>query len=189
MCATEKIVPKEVFDTLSQDEKKAVQRKARIERRKKVVKLARRFEPAIHQVEYALRECRGILTAAANLLGTKRDVLQRVIDRNPHLTRVLDSIVEENLDKAEWMLLEQVDQGNMSAISLLLKTKGKERGYTERNTLEHEIGDKTRNSAALIEAMRKGIGTQVETEDTIIEGDNYTWVESQPAEQNHDQTS
>jgi hypothetical protein len=185
MYDAEKIVPKEVFDTLSQDEKKAVQRKARVERRKKVKKLVRRFQPAIHQVEYALRESRGILTAAANLLGTKRDVLQRVIDTNPHLSRVLNSILEENLDKAEWMLLEQVDQGNMSAISLLLKTKGKERGYTERNTLEHEIGDKTRSSAALIEAMRKGLGTTIETEE-IIEGDDYKWVESKQVEQSQD---
>src|SRR5688500_9029033 len=105
MRETEMVVHKEVYDTLSNDEKLSVQRKGRIEMRKKVKRLVRRFQQAIHQVEHALRESRGILTAAANLLGTKRDVLQRVIDHNPHLTRVLDSIVEENLDKAEWMLL------------------------------------------------------------------------------------
>lgn len=168
--------PKEVMDALTPEEKAIVKRKVRVEDVKQAKLEAAKLPKTIFLVEYALREYRGNLTYAAKMLECKRHVLLRYIQSNPYLMRVLDSINEETLDQAEWMLMKQVNEGNMAAISLTLKTKGKERGYTERNTVEHEIGGKMKNSAALIEAMRKGLTGPVETEE-VIEGEEYKWVE------------
>jgi hypothetical protein len=49
-----------------------------------------------------------------------------------------------------------VNDGNVTAITFLLRTRGKERGYTEKNLLEHSTDESSRNAAALIEQMRKG---------------------------------
>lgn len=126
---------------------------ARIER--EIEKSQTRF--TYKDVEYALRKCKGNLTQAAILLGTKRPALKRLIDNNPHLLRVLQDIREQVLDLAESQLFEQAESGYFPAISMVLKTLGKERGYTERATVEHDVSPNLpRNSAALIEAMKKG---------------------------------
>jgi hypothetical protein len=72
-----------------------------------------------------------------------------------------------------------------------LKTQGKERGYTERATVEHEVGNTAKNAAALIEAMRKAAQEEERPalpEPTTVEipEKDYTWVEEPKS---HDLTS
>jgi hypothetical protein len=103
-----------------------------------------------------------------------RDVLERRIKALPHMKRLVARIREEFVDLAEMELAKQVKKGYFPAISLVLKTLGKERGYTERNELE--VGVSAHSAAALIEAMRKGV-TAPETVDI----EDYEWkpVESE----------
>jgi hypothetical protein len=128
----------------------------------------------VGQIEVALKEAKGNLTYASRALNIERPVLQRKIDYFPHLGRLLAQIREEVLDQAEHQLLEQVDEGYFPAISMVLRTIGKERGYTERTDAGFELGENAaRTSAALIEAMRKGIEEKPEA----IDVKDYEWKE------------
>jgi hypothetical protein len=138
----------------------------------------------MEQVKVALKNNRGNLLHASRELGVTRQVLERKVRNNISLKKYQKDLDEENFDEAEHQLLNQVELGNITAITFILRTKAKERGYTERNVLEHELGEGAmKNSAALIEAMRKGSGEVVDVED-------YKWVESEPKQlENQDQTS
>lgn len=166
------------------DERYAAIRAKRL-RRKAIADEARTLAFSMRTVEDALRENRGNCSQVAKLLGTKAEVIRRYIRNYPHLQRVMKSIKEEILDLAEQKLIEQVEEGNMTAITLVLRTQGKERGYTEKNTLEHELGEgMAKNSAALIEAMRKGA-----KETKLIEATEWEVVEVKSEESPHSPTS
>ncbi len=107
-------------------------------------------------IQYAIEMTNGNMTEAAKLLNTTRPILQRKVDNSPNLQRHLKNIVEQKLDYTEDKLYALAQEGNVTAVTFLLRTKGKERGYTERNTTELELGENARSSASLIEAMRKG---------------------------------
>lgn len=127
----------------------------------------------IADAEYALRHFKGSLTHTANFLGVYRTVFKRYIELNPHMSRVQREIEEEKKDIAEYKLFKQVEEEYFPAISFYLRTMAKERGYTERATVEHEIGtDAVRNAAGLIEAMKRGASKE-----------EAVWVEAEPQPQ------
>lgn len=113
-----------------------------------------RIHNTMRDVADAIRIAEGNLSKAAELLGTTRPALKRKVALNPYLQKVMEDIIDQKLDKTEDKLFEQVDMGNVTAITFTLRTIGKTRGYTEKNILEHEVGAETRSAAALIEAMR-----------------------------------
>lgn len=132
--------------------------------------LANSLRLTIADIEYALRRHGGNLLQTAKFLGIDRSLLKRKVDLSPSLKRLQENLREEALDKAEAKLMEHVEDGYFPAISLLLKTQGKERGYSERITAEYELGENaTRTAAALIEAMRRGL----EAETPAIEVKDY----------------
>lgn len=150
-------------------------------KRKKNREIQRELQTApftLKDVEYVLRKRKGVLVFAALDLGVSRLALKRYIENSPSLQVALNSIKQEMVDKAEAKLFEAVEEGYYPAVVTVLKTLGKDRGYTERATLEHEIGPETvKNSAALIEAMRKG-ATPKTTEEK-----EYEWVEARYQDQ------
>lgn len=122
--------------------------------------------------EFALRAHKGSIYHTANFLGVSRDVFKRYIQLNPRMLMVQKSIQEEKKDIAEYKLFEQVEESYFPAVSLFLRTIAKDRGYTERATLEHEMGpDATRNAASLIEAMKRGANLTKPMEEEV------EWVE------------
>lgn len=165
-------------ETVTAVDLRYAERRAKLKAKRKEEKLAASLALTIGDIAYALRKMNGITFYAALFLGTTRSVLHRKIMATPSLRKLQADIRQEQLDIAEGKLLEQVNEGVFPAVSMFLKTQGKDRGYTERGTLEHELGpDATRNSAALIEAMRRG------AEDEAVE---VKWVE---IPENQDQTS
>jgi hypothetical protein len=143
-------------------------RREKLRRRGLEKEALRSLTLTMDDVEDVLRATKGNIAESAKVLATPRSVLARYIGLNPHLKAVMSEIRQEIIDLAEAKLIEQVEDGYFPAISLVLRTLGKERGYTEKSTLEHELGENTvRNSAALIEAMRKGT--------TTIDVEDYEW--------------
>jgi hypothetical protein len=91
----------------------------------------------LQHVEAALRASHGIVVAAANRLeraygSCSPASVRNYVRRHPSLKKLIEEIVEQNLDLAEGKLLEGITAGNMTAIIFYLKTKGRERGYVER---------------------------------------------------------
>ena len=92
----------------------------------------------IKQVEEALRKSAGIISAAAKILeaaggSCTPQTVRNYIKRHPSLQTVIEETVELNLDLAESNLIAKIGNKNMTAIIFYLKTKGKHRGFVERN--------------------------------------------------------
>jgi hypothetical protein len=109
-------------------------------------------------IEIALRKFDGNIASAAAFVGMDSSAVRVRIYKNEHLNKVRQELVDEFVDLTESELKKSVKSGNVSAIIFVLKTLGKDRGYVEKNTLEHELGpNAVKNAANMIEAMRRGM--------------------------------
>lgn len=89
----------------------------------------------------ALRASGGIYSAASQWIAENigvnysRQAIAKRIASSPELQKILDDVTEETIDVAECRLQELIASGNVTAILFYLRTKGKHRGYTERQEL------------------------------------------------------
>jgi hypothetical protein len=103
------------------------------------------------QVKKALRKTGGLRAPASRLLaqmtgrGTGyRGIVDHYIDRHPELKVYVDELLEDTLDVAEHKLLRIMKndkhKGQLRAVTFLLQTKGKNRGYVRRQEMTGEDG-------------------------------------------------
>src|SRR5215831_486969 len=83
---------------------------------------------------------RGNLAAIARAYQIQRSSVAGFIQRRPSLQALLHDVRESRLDDTESALDRAVIKGEGWAITLLLKTLGKDRGYVERKEVEHSGG-------------------------------------------------
>lgn len=164
---------------ITETDKDFAERRTKIAARRKEKELAKSLTLTIHDLEYALRKFNGSFHHAAVFLGCTRRQVYLKVHNNPYLEQICQDIKEEKKDLLEYKLLEQAEGGYFPAISLYLKTQAKERGYTERSTMEHELGPNAAGTAAaLIEAMKKGMVPALpEPKDDTIEIEATEWAE------------
>ena len=105
-------------------------------------KRGRRERFTVEQVAAALRSSGGIVTTAAGQLGVSHGAVFGYLKRHPELEEVRQEAIEATLDVAEGELLQQIKNGNLTAIIFFLKCKGKGRGYIERQQIEQTGGGK-----------------------------------------------
>lgn len=93
-----------------------------------------KFKP--EQIAEALRATAGIHVAAAAKLHCSRYTIARMLKRYPKLQKLQDELNEEILDVGESVLVSALKSDDkrvaLDAAKFLLKTKGKTRGYVER---------------------------------------------------------
>jgi hypothetical protein len=85
----------------------------------------------------ALEKSLGVVTSACKMTGTPRSVFYEWYNEDPSFKKNVDELKEIVLDFAESQLHKQVSDGNTTATIFYLKTKGKSRGYIERQEIEH----------------------------------------------------
>lgn len=83
----------------------------------------------------ALREKKGFITQAAKRLGISRSQLHRLINAHPTVKAALVDAKEEMKDFAESKLFQGIANDNTALIIFFLKTRAKDRGYTERQEI------------------------------------------------------
>lgn len=83
----------------------------------------------------ALEKTLGIVTDAAKKVGIDRKTHYRWYNEDPKYKAAVDNIGESVLDMAESSLFKQVKQKNTAATIFYLKTKGKRRGYIEKQEI------------------------------------------------------
>jgi hypothetical protein len=83
----------------------------------------------------ALEQSMGIVTTAAKMVGLDRDVHYKWMREDQKYKEAVQSLEGAALDFAESKLLKQIEGGDTTAIIFYLKTKGKGRGYVERQEL------------------------------------------------------
>ena len=82
------------------------------------------------------------MSATANALGVGRTTLYEWRQKDPKLDKMMHDVEEALVDFSESKLLEQIQDGNMTAVIFHLKTKGKKRGYIEGLEVEeHTTSD------------------------------------------------
>ena len=80
----------------------------------------------------ALVSTRGNVSRAAEKLGGNRRTISRWMVQFPHLRELVSEQRDRLLDKAEDNVFEAVMQGDLKMSMFVLRTLGKNRGYTER---------------------------------------------------------
>ena len=86
-------------------------------------------------IEEALHKTKGAVYLAAKALGVSHSAVYNYINKYPCLQEVKDYYDNEMVDIAELGLRGAVEDEDPWAIKYLLSTKGKHRGYVERQEL------------------------------------------------------
>ena len=98
---------------------------------------ARKFTEA--QGVQALLACYGNVSAAARALDVDHSTLWHRIKRSERLQPARMEAEEQALDLAEESLITAVKAGEAWAVCFLLKTRGKKRGYVERQEASAQL--------------------------------------------------
>ena len=85
----------------------------------------------LHALEASLNN----ITKAAEKVGITRQTHYNWLDADPDYKKAAESIDDVKLDFVEEKLKDRIMDGDTTAIIFYLKTKGKRRGYIERQEL------------------------------------------------------
>ena len=83
----------------------------------------------------ALEKTLGVVTTACKSSGIPRTTHYRWMNEDAEYASAVNDLENLTLDFAESQLYQQIKQGNTTATIFFLKTKGKKRGYIERQEL------------------------------------------------------
>lgn len=79
----------------------------------------------------------GIIKTIANRMGCAWNTAQSHIEKSEKAKEAYSNELETVLDNVESKALELIDKGSEGMIKYYLSTKGKRRGFTERQEIEH----------------------------------------------------
>lgn len=85
----------------------------------------------------AMEKSLGVITTACKLAGVSRDTYYRYYEEDSEFKKQCDDIENIVIDFAESQLHKQIKEGNPTSTIFFLKTKGKKRGYFEKQVNEN----------------------------------------------------
>jgi hypothetical protein len=88
----------------------------------------------------ALEKSLGVVTSACKQVGIARQTHYEWYKEDPEYKQAVDELADVAIDFAESQLHKQIKEGNSTATIFYLKTKGKKRGYVERQEVQ-TLGD------------------------------------------------
>ena len=88
----------------------------------------------------ALEKSLGVVTAACKSVGVGRTTHYLWMDTDPEYKAAVEELSDVAIDFAESQLHKQIKDGNSTATIFFLKTKGKKRGYVERQEVDVSSG-------------------------------------------------
>ena len=86
----------------------------------------------------ALKKTLGVVTHALKIANVSRSQFYEWLRIDPEFKKEVDTVKDIALDFVESKLFKQIEDNNTTATIFYLKTKGKKRGYIERQELEVE---------------------------------------------------
>lgn len=84
----------------------------------------------------ALEKSLGIVTTACKSVGIARSTHYEWMNSDPEYKAAVEGVADIALDFAESQLHKQIQNGEVSSTIFYLKTKGKIRGYVEKQEFE-----------------------------------------------------
>lgn len=85
----------------------------------------------------ALEQSLGVVTTACKKLGIGRTTFYQWVKDDAEFAKQVNDISDIAIDFAESQLHKQIQEGSTAATIFYLKTKGKKRGYVERQEHDH----------------------------------------------------
>ena len=85
----------------------------------------------------ALEKTLGVVTTACEKVDIARNTHYDWLKSDELYAKKVDELNNVTLDFAESQLYKQIKEGNTAATIFLLKTRGKPRGYIERQEVDH----------------------------------------------------
>lgn len=79
-----------------------------------------------------LVECKGIVSDACRAFGISRQTFYEWVKKDSVFAEMVEEAKEAAIDYVEGKLFSQIGQGDTTAIIFFLKTRGRNRGYSER---------------------------------------------------------
>lgn len=83
-----------------------------------------------------LEKSLGILSTAIERSKISRAKYLNWYNTDEEFCKRVDNITDKQIDFVESKLLEKINKGDTTAITFYLRTKGKDRGYTEKQVME-----------------------------------------------------
>jgi len=90
----------------------------------------------------ALEKSLGVVTTACKIAGVGRTQFYQWLKDDSEFRKQVDDVANITLDFAESQLHKQIKDGSVPATIFYLKTKGKNRGYVERQEISGIDGQK-----------------------------------------------
>jgi len=88
----------------------------------------------------ALEKSLGVVTTACKSVGIGRTQFYSWLKEDEEFSKQVKDVENIALDFAESQLHKQIQDSSTAATIFYLKTKGKKRGYIERQEIEHQGG-------------------------------------------------
>jgi hypothetical protein len=85
----------------------------------------------------ALEKSLGIVTTACKMVDISRETHYRWLREDEAYKEAVDAIADLTLDFVESQLHKQIQKGEVTSTIFYLKTKGKKRGFIEKQEIEH----------------------------------------------------
>ena len=92
----------------------------------------------------ALQETQGLIYHACKKAGNiSRSTYYRYVREDPEFAKAVEDIKEAQVDYVEGQLIKNISKGKETSIIFYLKSKAKNRGYTEKSLLDVTSGGKS----------------------------------------------
>ncbi len=85
----------------------------------------------------ALEKSLGIVTTACKMVDIARSTLYLWVSTDEEYKEAVEAIADLTLDFVESQLHKQIQKGEVTSTIFYLKTKGKKRGFIEKQEIEH----------------------------------------------------
>ncbi len=102
----------------------------------------------------ALEKSLGVVTTACKQVGIGRTTFYNYYNDDKDFAKQVDEIENVALDFAESQLHKQIQEGSTAATIFLLKTRGKKRGYVERQEITGADGIPTDVKIEILDANK-----------------------------------
>lgn len=114
-----------------------------------------------------LQKCRGLITTACSQISMSTQTVYKWRKADEEFERAIQTIIELQLDKAETVLLDAIEQNDLDATKFYLRTKGRSRGYGDK--IEIHTKDEERRIPAWFDSGQKSVDSSEVTPDDVNE--------------------
>ena len=121
--------------------------------------MSKRERYTAEQVAEAVKKSYGIINGAAVALGCSRQTVENYIKKYKVVKDAYSEANEITLDFVETEFLKKIKSGDTTAMIFYLKTKGRQRGYIERQEVTCADGGSIKVDATIKSAIEKVYGS------------------------------